>query len=1084
MTKKKSISLAAILCSAFLTTSLFMAVPVRGQQRQALSTALAAPAGAQPVGRLPGSQRLSLGLTLRLRNPSELQSLLNDLYDPDSPEYRHFLTVEQFTERFGPTVEDYEKAAGFAEAYGLTVTHTAPNRLVLDVNGTVADIERAFQVTMQVYQHPTEPRTYYAPDGEPSVEPGVPVQGVSGLNNFSPPRPAGLRRVARDESIHTNWSGTGPGGTFLGKDIRAAYMPGVTLNGSGQAVGLLQYGPYNLSDVQAYFSTTSQPLNVPIVNVLLDGVDGICGSGCDDLEEAIDIEQAVSMAPNLSAVIVYEGNIDVDILNQMAVDNVAKQLSSSWGWLPADPWADEPIFQEFAAQGQNLFEASGDSGAFNASACSSSGKDCTWYPADDPYVTAVGGTDLTTSGPGGAWQSETAWDDGGGGFSTNGISIPSYQAPVINSSNKGSKTLRNIPDVAAEANCDNYFCADGACGNGYVVCGTSLAAPRWAGILALANQQADGNPIGFLNPTLYALGQGPECDNDFHDITGGNNFNSASPNLFSAVSGYDLATGWGTPNGQSLLTALSGVPTGPNFALAPSPSSLSLPQGNDGTSAITLSAVNGFKGTVDFTVTALGLPGGVTATLNPTSLAGSGSTTLNVSTTSATPPGKFPMVVTGTSGSLTQTAYVMLTVSSSPTAPVVSFSASSIGFGNQVLNTPSAALAEIVTNTGTAPLTISTATLGGTNASDFAKSLDTCTGATVAPKSTCTVSAIFTPAATGIRNASLSFTDNAGNSPQAVSLTGAGVNAAPTVSPTSEAFGYQVLNTSSATKTVTLTATTGLGISSITMAGTNRGNFHETNTCPASLAAKAKCTITLTYTPTILGAETASLTITDNASNSPQTVALSGTGVMPVVLSLTSLSFGNVAEGNTSAAKTIILTNYQTVALAGISVDFAGSADYSQTNTCGTSLAARGKCTITVTLKPSIIGADNATLRVTDSASNSPQTATLTGAGTTPATLTPASTTFVSEKVGVTSPAKVFTLTSYLSTTLSGIAISATGDFAVSSTTCTTSLAAKGKCTINVVFKPTATGTRTGTLKVTDSAGNSPQTSTLTGTGK
>jgi len=263
MTTRKCNLLAAALWSAFATTCLLMAVPVRAQERQALPTAIAAPAGAQPVGRLPGSQRLSLALTLRLRNPAELQSLLRDLYDPDSPEYRHFLRVEEFTERFGPTTEDYERAAGFAEAYGLTVTHTAPNRLVLDVSGTVADIERAFQVKLQVYPHPAEPRTYYAPDAEPSVEPGVPIQGVSGLDNFSPPRPAGLRQVAREESLRTSWTGTGPGGTFLGSDIRAAYLPGVTLDGASQAIGLLEFGPYNLSDVQAYFSTTASRSTSP-----------------------------------------------------------------------------------------------------------------------------------------------------------------------------------------------------------------------------------------------------------------------------------------------------------------------------------------------------------------------------------------------------------------------------------------------------------------------------------------------------------------------------------------------------------------------------------------------------------------------------------------------------------------------------------------------------------------------------------------------------------------------------------------------------------------------------------------------------
>ena len=243
-----------------------------------------------------------------------------------------------------------------------------------------------------------------------------------------------------------------------------------------------------MSDVQAYFNFVNQPLNVPIVNVLLDGVSGICGAGCDDGEEVIDIQQAVSMAPGLSAVIVYEGSNDTDMFNQMAVDNVAKQLSCSFGFLPPDPQSDEPIFQEFAAQGQNLFVASGDGGAYfgDPVACAnfSNLNGCVFYPADDPLITAAGGTNLTTNGPGGSWQSETGWIGSGGGFSTNGLAIPSYQAPVINGTNQGSTTLRNIPDVAAEANTDNLFCANGGCFIG--VGGTSLSAPRWAGFLALA----------------------------------------------------------------------------------------------------------------------------------------------------------------------------------------------------------------------------------------------------------------------------------------------------------------------------------------------------------------------------------------------------------------------------------------------------------------------------------------------------------------------------------------------------------------------------------------------------------------------
>ncbi|HUE23165.1 MAG TPA: protease pro-enzyme activation domain-containing protein [Bryobacteraceae bacterium] len=629
---------------------------------------MAAPAHAHVVGRLPGSQQLNLALTLILRNEAQLDTLLQQIYDPSSPNYRHFLTVEQFAAQFGPTPDDYAKAIAFAQSHGLTIANTAPNRLVLDVRGAASNIEQAFRVKMQVYRHPTENRTFYAPDVEPSIDAGIPIQGVNGLNDFAPPRP--MLKFAPAGSVRPNQTGSGPGGQFLGSDMRAAYYGGTALTGAGQAIGLFEFAPYNLSDVQAYFTSIDQPLNVPIVNVLLDGISPICGT-CNDGEQVIDIQQAISMAPGLSAVIVYEGTNDTDMFNQMAVDNIAKQLSCSWGWLPPDPKSDEPIFLEFAAQGQNLFVASGDSGAYTLPGCS--GNDCNpaFYPEDDPLITAAGGTHITTNGPGGPWESEIAWGGnpvlacgyptGGssGGYSTNGFPIPGYQQlkGVITSSNDGSTTLRNVPDVAAEADCDNWYCADGSCQGG--VGGTSLAAPRWAGFLALANEQANGVPIGFLNPVFYAIGTAASYGSHFHDITSGSN-NNGLGETYNAVAGYDLVTGWGSPNGQDLINVMGPVPTGPNFALTATPGTLNVTQGNTGTSSITLTALSGFTGTVNLTVAAPGQPAGVTPSLNPATVTASSPAMLSVATTTATPGGNFPIVVTGTASGLTQTAYVTL----------------------------------------------------------------------------------------------------------------------------------------------------------------------------------------------------------------------------------------------------------------------------------------------------------------------------------------------------------------------------------------------------------------------------------------
>lgn len=535
----------AVLCSAAL-----LFITESGAQAQAVLTRhlhQEVISGAAPfLNRMPANQSLRLNIMLPLRNEADLDSLLQDLYNPQSPFFHQFLSVKEFTDRFGPTEQDYAAVIHFAQQNGLTVTGTYPNRMVVDVTGSVANVERAFQVSMGLYQHPTEARTFYSLDREPTPNVGVQLWHIAGLNNFSIPHPMSLKKAAE---LKENATGSGPSGQFLGSDMRAAYYGSGSLTGAGQSVGLLEFAGYNYADVQAYFNKVGQPLNVPVIGVQADGSASLsCTGSCDDTEQVLDIEVAISMAPGLTSVRVYVSDTsDVDIFNKMATDNISKSLSCSWGWSPADPSSDDPIFKEFAGQGQNLFVASGDSGAYR-----SRSRDV--YPADDAYVTSVGGTDLTTNGPGGAWQSETAWVDSGGGISPDRITIPSYQktSGVITSANGGSKTYRNSPDVAAEANTDNYICYNGTCAGGWG--GTSFAAPRWAGYLALANQQsvADSKPtLGFINPTLYSIGLSTNYSSAFHDITSGSN------GTYSTTKGYDLVTGWGSPNGTGLINALA-----------------------------------------------------------------------------------------------------------------------------------------------------------------------------------------------------------------------------------------------------------------------------------------------------------------------------------------------------------------------------------------------------------------------------------------------------------------------------------------------------------------------------------------------
>jgi hypothetical protein len=529
---------------------LLLPAPSVRAEKQVLPGHVPAAAGrVRPGGRLQADQRLNLAIGLPLRNRQALDNLLEAVCDPASPRFRHYLTPEQFASNFGPSEQDYEAVAAFMSANGLTVTARHPNRVLLDVSGTAADIERTLHISLKRYPHPAEARTFYAPDTEPALDLAVPVLHISGLDNYRLPRPAILRPGARAPRPTPNL-GSGPSASYMGKDFRAAYVPGVSLTGSGQAVGLVEFDGFYPNDITSYETRAGLP-KVLVQTVLLANFDGV--PGVNNNEVALDIEMAISMAPGLSKVIVYEAGSLVangdDILNRMATDNVAKQLSSSWTF--STDATTTQIFKQLAAQGQSFFNASGDSDAYTGPIDS---------PADSPYITIVGGTTLSTGGPGGVWVSETVWNWGGaqgsgGGISTT-YSLPVWQAGVSMVANQGSTHQRNIPDVAMVA--DNVFEIDDN-GRSESVGGTSCATPLWASFIALVNQQATASgkpPVGFLNPALYAIGQGAGYRSAFHDITTGNNFPNAGATRFVAVPGYDLCTGWGTPTGSNLINAL------------------------------------------------------------------------------------------------------------------------------------------------------------------------------------------------------------------------------------------------------------------------------------------------------------------------------------------------------------------------------------------------------------------------------------------------------------------------------------------------------------------------------------------------
>jgi subtilase family serine protease len=295
---------ASLGTAIFLLLTIASTIPGQAeQQRQVLHShvrPVITSGQAAPVGLLPANQRLNLAIMLPLRDQSGLTSFLDRLYDPSSPDFRHFLSVAEFTEAYGPTERDYQAVVDFAKANGFTITKTPQNRLLVDINGTVAQINKAFHVVMTVYQHPTENRTFYSPDREPSLGLSASVSHIAGLNDYSIPHPK-LKRLAKGSNFHSNATGSGPQGAYRPSDMRAAYYGGTALTGSGQSVGMLEFDGYETADVTG--DEGGVTYSVPITNVLVDG--GSAASDGDDGEQALDIAQAIGMAPGLTSVRVY-----------------------------------------------------------------------------------------------------------------------------------------------------------------------------------------------------------------------------------------------------------------------------------------------------------------------------------------------------------------------------------------------------------------------------------------------------------------------------------------------------------------------------------------------------------------------------------------------------------------------------------------------------------------------------------------------------------------------------------------------------------------------------------------------------------
>ena len=534
---------------------------------QAQVTQLPAVVAESEVGeQVDPGELLHLSLALPLRHEDELDRLLADLYDPRSPRFHHFLTVEDFRRRFHPRRREVDKVRSALTPYGLLVDPVAHGAFV-GIHGTVANVEAAFGITLR-HLRDGAGHSYVGPTEEPVAPDALKVVAVHGLVSGLLPTPLHrpLQQVAPTEApIAGVRSKRALQAGIDAATLRKSYRVPESMRGRGQTVGLFQLDAFDPNDLVAYAAQNNLPL--PHVKVLyLDGAGPEVVDKEIQGEVTLDIEMVMAMAPELDEIRVYQGrwgrgivgrSYYFNVFNEMANPTLGdrklvRSLSTSYGYSesdlsPAERRSEHNIFRQMAAQGQSLFSAAGDTGAFDTRQ-----RVAVVDPAIQPYVVAVGGTQLQADGEGNFGQEE-AWTGSGGGVSDS-WALPAYQLEVAESGrNVASGVWRNAPDVAFNADPNTGFLIN-VYGGTYRVGGTSAAAPLWAGVLGLINAaRAERGllPLGFFNPTLYRLAAKGDYAALFYDTLRGHN------GRYQAGHGYDNVTGWGTPKVERVVSSMA-----------------------------------------------------------------------------------------------------------------------------------------------------------------------------------------------------------------------------------------------------------------------------------------------------------------------------------------------------------------------------------------------------------------------------------------------------------------------------------------------------------------------------------------------
>ncbi len=568
--------------------------------RQVVAPGAPAPAGAAVVR---GATTASFDVMMAPRDPAALTAFLAGLSDPASPDYRHFLTPHQFATRFGASESALSAVSAYLRGFGLSVGAPSAGRIAMRVTGGTGQVARAFGARVQSLLVDGSTGARLVSDATLPSRLAPLVAGVEGLSGVRLVHPQG--RVGARATVAGSCPSAGPstgntpsafGGYTVPQQaalygLSAPYAAGDT--GAGQTIALYELGPYSPGDVSTFFQCYGvSPALTPV------SVDG--GSNGRVSEEAtFDIEEAGALAPG-AALRVYtgpnNGSGPNDVMLQIADDDVATVVSTSWGDCETDPTNDpageQPVFEQMAAQGQTVYAAAGDEGSSDCSGITNNSP-AVDDPASQPYVTGVGGLTVSSISP----LAETVWNDGvgsGGGAGGGGVSTiwsrPTWQsAPGI----AASQAMRMVPDLSAMADPGTSFIefftgnASGTCGDcaadWNAIGGTSAGPPLLSALTAVGAQACSVDRLGFLNPTFYAMArQGV----GFDDVTTGGN-DLFGVGVYPAGAGYDMASGLGSPSATSFLPHLCPVPMSVSTSsIVASPASAPVP----GPVTVTLSA--------------------------------------------------------------------------------------------------------------------------------------------------------------------------------------------------------------------------------------------------------------------------------------------------------------------------------------------------------------------------------------------------------------------------------------------------------------------------------------------------------------